>query len=441
MAERHDTKLTDMKTLIIILFTVLPVLGNGQISNSEKKETIQKILEILEERYIFPEIADSIKSYILSNLESRKYDTISSAKEFAFQLTRDLQQVSKDLHISVQFEKRPQEQTGNTSQDGEAEKEWIKNILAENNYGIKSKKILEGNVGYLEIPLFGPLDLCADSIRTAISFIKNTDALILDLRSCRGSLDENTIPFFCGYFFEKPVHLFDFYTRQTNSTKQFWTFAWVPGEKYLEKPIYILTSGRTFSGGEELAYDLKHLSRAVIIGEYTKGGANPTDYVRVSPYFGISVPYMRSINPITKTNWEHSGVQPDVEVKSNIALYTAHVDALTKLYQSANDENQRIGLNKNLKTVEANKPQFRQVQFKLKGFENAKDVFVAGSFNSWAAKNNPLKRQDGYWTGEVECEPGKVSYQFIVDGRWITDPENHRIVIENGYKHSVLIVQ
>jgi C-terminal processing protease CtpA/Prc len=275
----------------------------------------------------------------------------------------------------------------------------------------------------------------------AIQFIKNTDALILDLRECRGSLDENTIPFLCSYFFKEPVHLFDFYKRETNSTKQFWTYAWVSGEKYLEKPIYILTSGRTFSGGEELAYDLKHLERAGIVGEPTRGGANPTDYVRVNSHFGISVPFMRSINPVTKTNWEQVGVQPDIAVKPNLALYTAHVDALKKIYDKTEDINRRISLQITIKEVEENQPKFRKVEFNLTGFEDAKEVFVAGSFNSWAAKNNPLKRENNSWVAEVECEPGKVSYKFIVDDRWITDPQNPKSTTENGYTNSYIIVK
>lgn len=429
-----------MKKIILLLLAGLPFISYSQISNSEKKESIQKILEILENRYIFPEVANSMKNVVITNLESGKYDTISLAEEFAFQLTTDLQQVSKDLHLKIQFEEQTEPQPGENEKDDAGEK-WIQNLMQENNYGVQSKKIMEGNIGYLEMPMFGPLDLCADTLMAAIGFIKNTDALIIDLRECRGSLDENTIPFFCSYFFKEPVHLFDFYTRETNSTKQFWTCAWVPGEKYLEKPIYILTSGRTFSGGEELAYDLKHVNRAEIVGETTRGGANPTDYARVNSYFSISVPYMRSVNPVTKTNWEQRGVQPDIAVKSNMALYTAHVEALQKLYSLTEDNNRRISLQKMLQQVEDNQPKFRKIKFKLTGFKDAKEVFVAGSFNSWAAKNTPLKRENNLWVAEVECEPGIVNYKFIVDDRWITDPENPETVTENGYTNSYLIVK
>ena len=430
-----------MKKLTFILLALVPIICFGQLSKDEKYKTTHEILELIKSRYVFPAVADSMKYYILDNWQKQKYDTIADGKEFAFQLTRDLQHISNDLHLNIDYKETKPKRSESKEINSEEENVWLNKLMLENNYGIKTKKILDGNIGYLEIPLFGPLNICVDSLKAAMHFVENTDALILDLRSCRGSLDENTIPFFCSYFFEEPVHLFDFYTYETNSTRQFWTHAWIPGKRYTEKPIYILTSGRTFSGGEEIAYDLKHLNRAQIIGENTKGGANPTDYVQINSQFAISVPYMRSINPITKTNWEHIGVAPDIRVKSNIALYTAHVAALKKLYQLVADEKHRNNLHKILKETEGNKPQLKLVEFKLKGFENAKHVFVAGSFNSWAPKNTPLKKQDGLWIGKVECEPGKVSYQFVVDGRWITDPENQKIITENGYERSFLIVK
>ncbi|MEZ5103961.1 MAG: S41 family peptidase [Draconibacterium sp.] len=430
-----------MKKLITFLLAGLPFFCSSQVSSIDKKETIANVLEVLEARYIFPEIADSMTSYIKQKAQSGKYDTISTGAEFAFQLTSDLQFISKDLHLKVQFDEQLQKEADKAEDENTPGDKWAKSLMVENNYGIKSKKILDGNIGYLEMPLFGPLNLVADSIRSAIHFIKNTDALILDLRSCRGSLDENTIPFLCSYFFDEPTHLFDFYTRETSLTKQFWTYAWVPGEKYTNKPIYILTSGRTFSGGEELAYDLKYLERAKIVGESTKGGANPTDYVRLNRYYSASVPYMRSINPVTKTNWEHSGVEPDIAVKSNIALYTAHVEALNYLNNAETNEYSRSRLKKVLQEVESRKPEFRIIEFKLKGYENASNIFVAGSFNSWSAKDIRLKRENDYWIGRAECELGEITYKFVVDGRWITDPENPLTVNDNGFENSLIIIQ
>jgi hypothetical protein len=430
-----------MRTLLLILAIFIFPVCYGQITNTQKQETIDGILKVLQTRYIFPEVADSMQNFVINNLQSGKYDSITTGSEFAFRLTRDLQKISKDLHLKVEFTENREAEENEDSGENSSKEAWLNQLLTENNYGIKSKKILEGNIGYLEIPMFGPLEQCADTLISAIQFVDGTDALILDLRTCRGSLDENTIPFLCSYFFEVPTHLFDFYIRETNTTKQFWTYAWVPGKRYVEKPIYILTSSRTFSGGEELAYDLKHTNRAVVVGEVTRGGANPTDLEIINPNFRMSVPYMRSVSPVTQTNWEGTGVQPAVEVKSNIALYTAHINALTTLFEKSSDENQRIKLAESIKATEANKPQFRQIEFKLNGFENAKEVFVSGTFNSWSVTSSPMKKVRNAWMATVETEPGKVGYKFIVDGQWITDPDNPETISENGYENSLLIIE
>ena len=429
-----------MKTIFLILALFIFPVCYGQITNTQKQETIDGILKVLQKRYVFPEVADSMQSFVMNNLQSGKYDAISDGEEFALQLTKDLQRVLKDLHLKVQYsiEKTGENEDPDKTDSKEA---WMNQILTENNYGIKSKKILEGNIGYLEIPMFGPLDRCADTIISAIQYVVDTDALILDLRSCRGSLDENTIPFMCSYFFKESTHFFNIYSRETDFTKQFWTYAWVPGKRYTDKPIFVVTSSRTFSGGEELAYDLKHANRAAIVGEVTRGGANPTNLERINSSFTVSVPYMRSVNPLTKTNWEGFGVQPDIQVKSNIALYTAQIAALKTLYEKSSDENYRLKLMQAIKTTEANKPMFRQIEFKLKGFENAKEVFISGTFNSWSRTSYPMKRVGEFWVATVETEPGKVGYKFLVDGRWISDPENPKTYTENGYENSLLVVE
>jgi C-terminal processing protease CtpA/Prc len=89
------------------------------------------------------------------------------------------------------------------------------------------------------------------------------------------------------------------------------------------KPAYVLTSNRTFSGGEEFTYDLKNLKRATIIGETTGGGAHPVAGHRIDDHFTIGVPFAKAINPISKTNWEGTGVEPDVKVPAADALTTA----------------------------------------------------------------------------------------------------------------------
>jgi C-terminal processing protease CtpA/Prc len=108
----------------------------------------------------------------------------------------------------------------------------------------------------------------------------------------------------------------------------------VPGKRLAVTPAFVLTSPRTFSGAEEFSYNLKSLKRATLVGETTGGGAHPTRGERIDDRFVIAVPFARAINPITRTNWEGTGVEPDTKVPASDALSTAQKLAAEKLASS-----------------------------------------------------------------------------------------------------------
>jgi C-terminal processing protease CtpA/Prc len=170
-----------------------------------------------------------------------------------------------------------------------------------------------------------------------MNFLADTDALIVDLRK-NGGGDPAMVALLCSYFFGvESVHLNDIYFRPDDSTQQYWTSPFVPGRKYTDKDVYVLTSGYTFSGAEDFANNLKTLKRATIVGETTGGGANPGGMERLHDHFAIFVPSGRAINPITKSNWDGTGVEPDVKVSAELALQKAHAIALEKLMGSGSD--------------------------------------------------------------------------------------------------------
>ena len=139
------------------------------------------------------------------------------------------------------------------------------------------------------------------------------------------------VAFVSSYLLDRRTHLNDLWTRRTGKTEEFWTRDSVPGRRFGgEKPIYVLTSARTFSGAEEFTYNLKHMKRATIIGETTGGGAHPVAGHRIDEHFMIGVPFARAINPITHTNWEGVGVKPDIVVPADDALAAAQKLLLEK---------------------------------------------------------------------------------------------------------------
>jgi C-terminal processing protease CtpA/Prc len=156
-----------------------------------------------------------------------------------------------------------------------------------------------------------------------------------------------TIGFISSYLFDKPVHLNDFFVRETGRRQSFHTTENVDGRRYGQsKPVYILTSNRTFSAAEEFTYNLKNLKRATIVGETTGGGAHPGGVRRINDHFGIWLPTGRAINPITGTNWEGVGIAPDIAVDPTEALPAAHLDALKKIRAAATDPAHRTDLDR-----------------------------------------------------------------------------------------------
>ena len=203
---------------------------------------------------------------------------------------------------------------------------------------------LPGNVGYLELHNFHDAKWAGETAVAAMNFLANCDAVIIDLRK-NGGGSPSMIQLISSYFFEEPVHLNSFYIRDKDETKQFWSHAHVDGPRMTDVDLYVLTSGLTFSAAEEFTYNMKNLERATIVGETTGGGAHPVRFVRFADLkVGMSLPFGRAINPVTGTNWEGTGIEPDMAVPEGEALETAHLDAMTKLAERVTDEERKRNL-------------------------------------------------------------------------------------------------
>jgi C-terminal processing protease CtpA/Prc len=203
------------------------------------------------------------------------------------------------------------------------------------NFGIFRVERLAGNVGYLDLRMVADPRRAGTAIAAAMELVAGTYALILDLRR-NGGGSPHGAAFWCSYLFDGPhTHLNDIYDGDTGETRQFWSLAYVPGARYLGRPVYVLTSGETFSGGEDIAYTLQAQGRVRVIGETTGGGAHPTRMVPISPALAISVPFARSINPVTGTNWEGTGVVPDIAVPADRAYDVAYGLALRHVLAEA----------------------------------------------------------------------------------------------------------
>jgi len=290
------------------------------------REIVQTAIAILRSRYVFPDRAAEAAAAIEVRLAAGEYDDLGES-ELAERLTSQLYAVCADKHLRVRAHSerlRP----APVPVDRDKARQEMRPIGRLDNFGIHRVERLDGNVGYIDLRRVALPQNAGASIAAAMELVSGTYALIFDLRRNGGGSPDGVV-FWCSYLVDGPgTHFNDIFEAETGETRQFWSVSYVPGSRYVDKPVYVLTSHETFSGGEDFCYTLQALGRAQLIGETTGGGAHPTGMRPLSPTMAISVPFARSVNPITGTNWEGTGVIPDVSIAAEEAYNVAYGMAL-----------------------------------------------------------------------------------------------------------------
>ncbi|MGR6317468.1 S41 family peptidase [Micromonospora soli] len=287
---------------------------------------VERSAKLVAEHYVFPEVAERIAAHLGDRLRAGRYAEVTDPAALGALVTEDLQSVNRDLHLRLKHHPTPLAEVD----DDPADEQFTR--LAETTMGgIARVQRLPGNVGVLDIsPCLFPPQLAGDAMTAALRLLVGTDALLLDLRGNQGG-SPDMVALICGWFFVEPVHLHTMYDR-AGTGRQFWSAAHLPVPRYApDKPVHVLTGPKTFSGGEELAYDLQQLGRATVVGERTGGGAHPRVGFRTHPHLELTVPVARPVHAATGTNWEGCGVVPDVEVPAAEAQDTAYRTALESL--------------------------------------------------------------------------------------------------------------
>jgi hypothetical protein len=305
-------------------------LENVTLDAAERKKVIDGVNEQLNEYYVEPTTAQQMADALKTHQAKGDYDAISDGDTFASRLTKDLQEVSHDKHLRVDFS--PFKMPPRTEPTPEDEARFHRE-MEHDNCAFDKVEILPNNIGYIKFDGFMDASFCGPTVVAAMGFVAHTDAVIFDLRQ-NGGGHPAMVTLIASYLFDKPTHLIDIYNRKENTTTQNWTLSYLPGPRLPKQPAFVLTSKRTFSGAEEFAFDLKNQKRATIVGETTGGGAHPVSGHMVADYFTIGVPFAKSLDPVTKTNWEGTGVEPDVKVPAADALATAEKLALEKIQAS-----------------------------------------------------------------------------------------------------------
>jgi C-terminal processing protease CtpA/Prc len=296
---------------------------------------MQQLARLVTENYVFAEVGAEVAGLLARGTEEGRYAGAADEASLAALVTEDLQSVNGDKHLRLVYNADEVPADGDESAEAAALSRWAERT----SRGIARVERLDGNIGYLDLrPVLFPPSITGDAAVAAMSLVAPTDALIVDLRRCLGG-DPGMVALLCSYLLgDEPVHLMDMDERASNRINQSWTLPYVPGRRFgAGKPVYLLTSATSFSGAEALSYNLQQLGRASVVGERTKGGAHLREGFRVNPHLQATIPVARAVSPVSGTNWEGTGVTPDIEVPADDAFRTAYRRALDHVLSLPDD--------------------------------------------------------------------------------------------------------
>jgi retinol-binding protein 3 len=278
--------------------------------------------------------------FLQSQLNKNVYAVyLKNPQKLAEQIERDINKIHHDPHLHIQYD--PGFVAQEYAKPSEEEIKQAKKYWKEQNYSFPKVEILPGNVGYLPFNGFvDDIESAKPTIYSALQFLANTSAIIIDLRENQGGSPE-MVSQIESYFFKEKTHMNDLINRSAKDTTVFYADPAKADSLNLAMPVYILTSKKTFSAAEDFSYGMQQAKRAIVVGEITGGGAHPQMPFSIGQGFVSSIPFARSYNPITKTDWEGTGVIPDVRVDAGKAFLKAQELIFREQLQGAKSEQEK----------------------------------------------------------------------------------------------------
>lgn len=230
----------------------------------------------------------------------RRYaDSCADPQAFSARLNQDLDVFDGHFHV--------ERADADAGQD-----DWLMAWRADargNGAGVREVRVLEGNIGYLRLSTFYPLDLARPKLAAAFSLLADTNGLVLDLRQ-NGGGDDGSADLLVRTLLEPGITEVQALEQRGRRTAVRLPPASLP--PYL-KPLVVLIDRRTGSAAEFVAYSLQAVARARIVGSRSGGAAHMfDDPVQLPDGYQISIPDRQPINLRTGSNWERTGITPDV---------------------------------------------------------------------------------------------------------------------------------
>lgn len=294
---------------------------NSFISTSQQKSVLDHFSKELQDNYIFPDSANLIVDKLRNLYQEGYFKDSKDAAEFAKRCTDVIRSVVHDNHLGIKHKPNYAIREERPSKPRMKPKEEMGNPERQEPVAYK---LLANEIGYLRIDNFDEQPIFYDKIDEAFRNAETTKALIIDLSNCGGGSPtaENYV---ISYLLNPNIQLTSIFQNREKIIieETYFTLPKMNENRYTNQPVYVLTGHTTFSAAENFCYDLQTLKRATIVGVQTKGGANPGREFSIGESFFSFIPTGRSFNHLTQTNWEGSGILPDIPTTENESMEKA----------------------------------------------------------------------------------------------------------------------
>lgn len=330
---------------VLLFIPLLSLSANPQNSSQEslggdRLTIVMAAMRLLRENYVFPEKVHKIETVILKKFKAGGYESFKTSQEFLTAVNADLERESQDKHVNISFGpdrvKQILKEKENEGKQPVVTKEWLQRMRFE-NFRLRKVEWLEGNIGFFRFLNFTDLAASKEAYVSAMNLIRNSNAIILDLRDNGGGSSE-ALEFLLSFFLRDGLKIGEFRFRKNNRIE----------EKIIKKdpvvnkipddvPLYILVSKRTSSAAEGMASNLRAFRGAIIVGENTKGEGNPGELFVINDLLYIMIPTAISVSAAPDSKpIEGVGVAPDILINPDKSLDKALVEICKTLAKDHN---------------------------------------------------------------------------------------------------------
>jgi len=298
-----------MKVLAVL--SALTLAQNAVLTSNDTPEVLRAVGAALKQGYLYPDIGQRLSDLLETKLATGEFAGIRNPVELGDSITSLLQKETNDPHLIVWA-------AGGAPAA-------LRSITG--TPMVARAERLAGNIGYIDLRTFiGKVE----KVDAAFAAVQEPSALIIDVGQNLGG-DPPVVQYISSYLFAERTHLLDTLAREDAVPQERWTLDRVAGQRLPDIPVYVLTSGRTFSAAESFAFGLQVAKRATIVGERTRGGGHFVRPQLLPRGFQMLVPIGRAYDPRTGKGWQADGIMPNIEVPYSQALATAIADAQRRI--------------------------------------------------------------------------------------------------------------